>query len=162
HLGDFGLARPLETLRSRDPEYAGTLAYMPPEVVRARDEANPLRPDHRGDIYALGVILYQCLTGRLPFQGPSCEETAAQIVQGGAVPPRLLNPAVPPRLEEACLRALAKDPAARFATAADLAGALRAALPGTPTWLSRRWPWLAGAAGAVAALIVLVVLFFRR
>jgi serine/threonine protein kinase len=124
-LSDFGLAKvwdgtaPVPVPR-RHPD-AGTPEYMAPEQVRGRT-------DTRSDLYALGVVLYLLLTGRLPFTGASGEAVMAAQVGQVPVPPRLLNAAVTPTLEAVVLAALAKRPEDRYQTAEQLSAALLAAL----------------------------------
>src|SRR2546430_11791742 len=89
----------------------GTPAYMSPEQAAAS-----ARVDERSDIYSLGCVLYEMLAGELPFTGPSAESIVRQHL--AAAPPRVsaMRAAVPPAIEEAIVRALAKTPADRFAT----------------------------------------------
>jgi hypothetical protein len=126
---DFGLAASFEEVVRRKGLRSGTLAYMSPEQIAG--EAQLIGP--RSDIYALGVVFYEMLTGRLPYQARTPGALREQILFRPPVPPRSLNPSVPEELEAACLRCLSKLPADRFSTAAELAAALRA----SP---SRRWP----------------------
>ncbi len=128
---DFGLAASFEEVVRRKGLRSGTLAYMSPEQVAG--ESQLVGP--RSDIYALGVVFYEMLTGRLPYQARTPGALREQILFRPPVPPRSLNPSVPEELEAACLRCLSKLPADRFSTAAELAAALRASPP-------RRWPRL--------------------
>jgi hypothetical protein len=125
-IADFGLARPLASQagRTRDGEIVGTPPYMAPEQARgATGEIGP-----RTDVYALGAILYECLTGRPPFKGETVGETLEQVLTLNPVRPRRLNPRVPGRLEAICLQCLRKSPAERYASGAELAAALRSYL----------------------------------
>ena len=99
---------------------SGTLIYMPPEQVEGR--AHWL--DGRADLWALGVVLYEMLTGRRPFQGETYEEVKDEILHREPKPPRQIDIVVPAQLESICLKCLSKNPAGRFATAHDLASAL--------------------------------------
>jgi serine/threonine-protein kinase len=121
-LLDFGLALAGNLSRVTSSGAAiGTIDYVPPEVARGGD-AVPA-----GDLFGLGVVLYEALTGRLPFARGRVEDTLRAIVHEPPVPPRTLRAEIPPALEAAVLRALAKDPARRFATGEEFAAALRAA-----------------------------------
>lgn len=95
---------------------------MSPE--QARGEITSL--DRRTDLFSLGVVLYELLTGRRPFPSEQPHELREQILGADPTPPRRANPAIPPALETACLTALAKEPGERFQTAAAMAEALRA------------------------------------
>jgi tRNA A-37 threonylcarbamoyl transferase component Bud32 len=144
-LTDFGLARRDDAFYLDDRgAQLGTLSYMSPEQAAYRsDWAGPA-----ADIYSLGVVLYELLCGRVPFHDVDRESLVAQILQRPPVPPRSLDERIPARVEQACLRALEKDPAKRFRTAGDFGRALQAAV--NPT-ARRRWLAVAAAA-AVAGL----------
>src|SRR5262249_46319503 len=92
--------------------------------------------DARSDVYSLGVILYELLTGRLPFQGPA-HALPARVMEEAPVPPRKYDAALSPDLEAVCLKALAKRPQDRYATAAGLAVDLRAFQAGQPVTARR-------------------------
>jgi WD40 repeat protein len=117
-LLDFGLARSqggsdVEITRTGD--MFGTLAYMAPELLSRRGG------DHRADVYALGVTLYECLTHALPFRAESQTSLWRAIEAGQATPPRQHNPAVPPDLAAVMLTAMAASPTHRYQSAADFA-----------------------------------------
>ena len=120
---DFGLGVSQETY-SKPGQVAGTLTYMSPEQVRGQAH----RVDGRTDIFSLGIVLYQMLTGKLPFWAENAVEMIRRIEQDEPQPPRQLVHQITPVLEKICMTALAKDPAKRFTTAGDFAAALRAAV----------------------------------
>ena len=109
----------------------GTCAYMPPEQARASRAVT-----ERSDQYALGVILYECVTGRLPFEGATPYELTHAALHESPVPPRARNPALPEIFERAVLRALSRDPADRFSCVEELAAAL---LPFAEPRVAARW-----------------------
>ncbi|HEX8202199.1 MAG TPA: serine/threonine-protein kinase, partial [Isosphaeraceae bacterium] len=118
-LVDFGLAAGVGSAALG--ELSGTPAYMAPEQARAEPE----RIGVRTDVFGLGAVLYCLLTGSPPYRGRDAGEILEQARQGRITPPRALNPRVPRALERICLQALAADPAARQATAAELAAQLQ-------------------------------------
>jgi eukaryotic-like serine/threonine-protein kinase len=132
HLCDFGVARALTPAAlagaklTQTGAIVGTPEYMAMEALIASDEA-----DHRVDVYAVGVLLFECLTGAVPFEG-----SLAQILQRltSARPPRVsdVRPDVPAALSALVARCLEHDPAARFASMVEVAAALRACIPGSP------------------------------
>ena len=120
---DFGIARMAGSSHlTRTGLLVGTLRYMAPEQIRGEEV------DRRTDVYALGIVLYQLLTGRVPFDGTTDYSILRAQLEDAPPPPRSLAPAVPAEIERAVLRALAKDPAERFDSIADFHRALR--LPG--------------------------------
>lgn len=128
---DFGLAKlfaveerapidaPTEMLLSAPGLIVGTASYMSPE------QAKGSQVDARADLFSLGVMLYECVTGKLPFSGLTGMETRAQVIHVHPLPPSRLNPFVPPALDAVILKALAKDPEARYQSAGDLLDDLR-------------------------------------
>ena len=150
-ITDFGLAKRLESDASQTQSgtLMGTPNYMAPEQARGEvREVGPL-----ADVYALGVILYEMLTGRTPFLGASILDTLEQVRNQEPVPPSRLQPKVPRDLETICLKCLQKEPAKRYATAAALADDLRRFLAGEPI-LARpvgcAWSGLGGGASGIA------------
>jgi serine/threonine protein kinase len=129
HLMDFGLAkREAEAVTmTEEGQVLGTPAYMPPE--QARGESHHV--DARSDIYGMGVVLYELLTGELPFRG-NRRMVIRQVIDDEPRPPRGLNDKIPRDLETICLKAMAKNPARRYATARDMADDLRRFLRGEP------------------------------
>ncbi len=121
HVADFGLAIHESARWHRRGEVSGTPAYMSPEQVRGETH----RLDGRSDIWSLGVILYEMLTGRRPFLGDDVELLFDDIAHGEPKPPRQIDPALPPELERICLQCLSKRMTERYSTAADLADDLR-------------------------------------
>jgi eukaryotic-like serine/threonine-protein kinase len=124
-LTDFGIARALEQTRiTQVGSVVGTAAYLAPEQVRG-EEATPAT-----DVYALGVVLYQFLTGRLPYEGSTLAELAVRQQNERPLPPTTYNDEVPETLGAAVLRALEGDPSRRYASADELAGGLQRGLQG--------------------------------
>jgi tetratricopeptide (TPR) repeat protein len=166
---DFGLAKRLDgdSGQTRSGQVVGTPSYMAPE--QAAGQGNLAGP--AADVYALGAILYECLTGRPPFQAATSIDTLLLVLEQDPVPPTRLQPKLPRDLETVCLKCLAKEPRKRYATAEALADDLRRFLDGrpvlarrTPGW-ERAWKWArrkpawaaqialaVGAAGAIAGL----------
>jgi len=124
-LTDFGIARAIEQTRiTQVGSVVGTAAYLAPEQVRG-EEATPAT-----DVYALGVVLYQFLTGRLPYEGSSLAELAVRQQNEKPLPPDTYNSEVPETLGAAVLRALEGDPNRRYASADELAAGLRLGMEG--------------------------------
>jgi formylglycine-generating enzyme required for sulfatase activity len=127
YVADFGLALREEEF-GKGEGFAGTPSYMSPE--QARGEGH--RVDGRTDIFSLGVVLYELLTGRRPFRADSQAELLHQIATVEPRPPRQVNDAIPRELERICLKCLAKRASERFTTARDLADDLRHFLEQAP------------------------------
>jgi eukaryotic-like serine/threonine-protein kinase len=162
---DFGLAK-----RSRETTVfsltasgmiVGTPAYMSPEQAEARDEVGPAT-----DQWALGVMLYEILAGRLPFQGASAVEVLMKTVKEPVVPPTKIlraKGAVDERLERLCMRALKKDPAERFPSVKAFADGLGAWLKGgTIRRAPKRAAWVPAAVGGGILLAVLALFLLFR
>jgi eukaryotic-like serine/threonine-protein kinase len=166
-LSDFGLAKDQTSDRhlTETGQAMGTPCYMAPE--QARGDISALGPGT--DIYALGVILYELVTGRPPFQGATPLETLHRLVTEEALAPRQLQPRVPRDLETICLRCMEKEPRKRYATALDLAEDLTRFQAGEPiharpigvlgkTWRwCRRRPAVAGLTGLSAVMAVALI-----
>jgi serine/threonine protein kinase len=166
-IGDFGLARKLDAPAQQTHSGAilGTPSYMAPE--QARGDAKALGP--LVDVYALGAILYEMLTGRPPFKAATRLDTVFQVLNDEPVPVRQLNGAVPRDLETICLKCLHKEAGRRYAGAAEVADDLRRYQAGQPIearpvglpermakWVKRR-PALAGLVLVAAAAMVALV-----
>jgi WD40 repeat protein len=163
-ITDFGLAKLLDaaTAASRSGLILGTPSYMAPEQAAGHNQAT----GPAADIYALGAILYETLTGRPPFQGATALETLLQVRSEEPVTPVHLQPRCPRDLETICLKCLHKEPGKRYATAEDLADDLQRFLAGQPirarhtgplghAWCwCRRNPALAALAGTVVLLLL--------
>jgi predicted Ser/Thr protein kinase len=160
-ISDFGLARRVEggERLTQSGVLLGTPSYMAPEQARGRTQA--LGPPV--DIYALGAILYELLTGRPPFRGETAADTVLQVISQEPVPPSRLNPRVPRDLETICLKCLRKEPARRYPSAEELANDLRRFQAGEPIRarpvgaLERTWKW-ARRRPALATLLGVVLL----
>lgn len=165
-VGDFGLARRLEgdAGLTRSGGTIGTPSYMAPE--QARGDTDGVGPT--ADVYALGAILYEVLTGRPPFRAATAAETLRQVLTDDPAPPSRLNRSVPRDLETVCLKCLHKEPARRYPTAAALADDLGRFRRGEPVtarpisvverftkWVRRR-PTLA--VSMIAGLLVIVLI----
>jgi len=173
-IADFGLARASArpAVETQDGLIAGTPAYMSPEQAQGADDLDP-----RSDVYSLGATLYEVLTGDLPFRGTP-QMVLRQVVSDEPRPPRKLNDAVSRDLETVCLKAMAKEPHRRYASAADLAADLRRWLRGEPVrarpaglaerlWrLARRKPLAASLVSTLALVLAVgsaaVVTLWRR
>jgi WD40 repeat protein len=160
---DFGLAvrDEAEIVMTVEGQIVGTPAYMSPEQAAGQSH----RVDGRSDVYSLGVVLYELICGELPFRG-SKAMIIHQVLDEEPKPPRRLNDRIPRDLETICLKALAKQPARRYATARELAEDLRRFLHGEPIharpvgqaerfvrWC-RRNPLVASLAGTIALVLL--------
>jgi WD40 repeat protein len=165
-IADFSLAKELDAdgtnCQTRTGEILGTPSYMAPEQASGKvKEVGPA-----ADIYALGAILYELLTGRPPFTGESTLDTLEQVRRDEPVPPRRLQPRIPRDLETICLKCLAKSPGRRYADAQELAGDLHRFLDGKPIRarpvgrVEKLWRWCRrnpAVAGLTTAVVFLLV-----
>jgi hypothetical protein len=144
HLADFGLAKRVaaESMATYQGQVLGTPAYMSPEQARGDKDA----VDPRSDVYSLGVVLYELLTGEAPFRG-ELHMVLRQVLEEEPTPPRRLIGSLPRDLENICFRAMRKEVGQRYPTAAALAEDLRRFLDGGPVQArpvspaARGWRW---------------------
>jgi WD40 repeat protein len=167
HVTDFGLARRIEggAGLTQSGAIVGTPSYMPPEQARAEKGLTTAV-----DVYALGAILYELLTGRPPFQAATPLDTILLLLEKEPVRPRSLHPAIDRDLETICLKCLAKEPARRYGTALELAEDLERCAAGRPItarpvgtaercvkWVKRRPALATALAAAVLAVVGLTL-----
>jgi serine/threonine protein kinase len=171
-ITDFGLAKFIEREDNLTMSGAamGSPSYMPPEQAAGRlDQLGP-----HSDVYSLGAILYELLTGRPPFRAESAMSTMRQVMESEATAPRKLNAGVPPDLETICLKCLEKNPAQRYhsarALAEDLGRFLKhepiealpfSALRKTESWV-RRHPWTLMTAASLALMVLIGLLYWQH
>src|SRR5438309_1000348 len=172
HLTDFGLARLVETESTvtRTTDVLGTPSYMAPEQASGNNAA----VTSATDIYALGTVLYQLLTGSPPFMGRSTYETVRLLLETDARQPRLMNPKVDRDLSTICLKCLEKDPKRRYLSALALAEDLERWLRHEPIqarrtglvsrgnkWLRRKPAIAVSVASLVALIAVLAIVVWK-
>ncbi|MBN1344732.1 MAG: serine/threonine protein kinase [Phycisphaerae bacterium] len=161
-VADFGLAKAAEhDVVSQPGDIVGTLRYMAPEQLSGKSDA-------RSDIYSLGLTLYELVAFRPAFDDTNRSRLIQKITQSDPTPPRRLNPEIPRDLETIVLKAIARDPADRYATASDLAGDLQCFLEDRPVTarrigpIERLWRWsrrnraVAGLAGTALVLLIMI------
>jgi serine/threonine protein kinase len=163
-LLDFGIASKSGARRLTFGHFSrvmGTPDYIAPEQVRGK------RGDGRSDIYALGVILYEMLSGRMPFEGANPFAVMNNRLQNNPAPLKDIVPDLPPGLEAVIFKALARDPRERYASAAELASDLKnpeqvftrdRLMPREERRFLRAWPLLAAVPAAVFALLLYVAM----
>ncbi len=160
-VADFGLARILndDSRTTRSDTLVGTVAYLAPERV----SNTPCIAGPESDIYAVGVMLYECLTGRPPFQGEDTAKTLAMIRDLEPVPPSDLKPDIPRDLETICLKCLEKEPRHRYETADELADDLQRFLDDLPIrarplgYFAKSLRWCLRNKGSATAIGVAIV-----
>jgi serine/threonine-protein kinase len=162
-LIDFGIAARQGARRltfAKLSQVMGTPDYISPEQVKGK------RGDGRSDIYALGAMLYEMLTGQPPFSGPNPFAIMNDRLLNNPIPPRELNPEIPPPLQEVIYRALEREPQNRYATANEFAWDLEhldevgvADRPEMRDWKKRRTPWLRRALFYAGMALIPIVIF---
>ncbi|MGH9374914.1 MAG: serine/threonine-protein kinase [Terriglobia bacterium] len=162
-LIDFGIAGSEGMRRltfAKLSQIMGTPDYISPEQVKGK------RGDGRSDIYALGAMLYEMLTGKAPFQGPNAFAIMNDRLLNNPIPPREINPEISPELQEVIYRALERDPRKRYANAHEFAWDLdhldqvgAAERPELRDWKKRRSPWLKTALFYLALALIPVIVF---
>ena len=124
-LVDFGIAAAVDESR-REGALVGSAHYLSPEEVRGN------APTPQSDLYSLGVVMYECLTGRTPFQGETAEAVIAKRLAGPPPAPRTLNPNIPPAAEHVVMKAMARDANQRYQSAGEMLADLRRLAAGAP------------------------------
>ena len=162
-LIDFGIAGHEGSRRltfAKLSQLMGTPDYISPEQVKGK------RGDGRSDIYALGVMFYEMLTGKVPFQGPNAFAIMNDRLLNNPIPPREIDPSIPAELQEIIYRALERDPKNRYATAKEFLWDLEhpdqvgvAERPELRDWKKRRKPWLRQIAFYIMLALIPVVIF---
>jgi eukaryotic-like serine/threonine-protein kinase len=162
-LIDFGIAAQAGARRltfAKLSNVMGTPEYISPEQVKGK------RGDGRSDIYALGVMLYEMVTGKEPFQGPNPFAIMNDRVLNNPMPPREIDPSISPQLQEIIYRALERDPKNRYATAREFAWDLEhqdqvgvAERPELRDWRKRRAPWVRRALLYIMIALIPVIIF---
>jgi serine/threonine protein kinase len=162
-LIDFGIAGQAGARRltfAKLSQVMGTPDYISPEQVKGK------RGDARSDIYALGVIFYEMLTGKTPFQGPNPFAIMNDRLLNNPIPPREIDPTISPELQEIIYRAIERDPKNRYASAHEMALDLQhpekvgaAERPELRDWKTRRTPWVRRLLFYIMLALIPIVIF---
>ena len=162
-LIDFGIAANAGARRITFAKLSNTMGtpdYISPEQVKGK------RGDGRSDLYALGVMLYEMLTGKVPFQGPNPFAIMNDRLLNNPIPPREVDPAISPQLQEIIYRALERDPAKRYQNAAEFAHDLQhqdevgvADRPELRDWKERRSPLIRRILFYIMLALIPIVIF---
>jgi serine/threonine-protein kinase len=164
-VADFGIAKTADAELTETGQTLGTPSYMSPEQAAGHEV------DARSDVFSLGTMLYEMMTGRKPFTGANVYDIAAQVARHDPTPPRSIDPRLPRDLEIIALKAMAKKPDRRYATARAFAEDLRAWQEGRPIAARppslrerlaskiRRHPRISGAAAGLLALVTVASIF---
>jgi eukaryotic-like serine/threonine-protein kinase len=162
-LIDFGIAGQAGARRltfAKLSQVMGTPEYISPEQVKGK------RGDGRSDVYALGVMLYEMLTGKAPFQGPNPFAIMNDRLLNNPIPPREINPSISPELQEIIYRAIERDPKNRYANAHEMKLDLEhpekvgvSERPELHDWRKRRTPWLRKILFYIFLALIPIVIF---
>jgi len=162
-LIDFGIAGKEGSRRltfAKLSQVMGTPEYISPEQVRGK------RGDGRSDVYALGVMLYEMLTGKAPFEGPNPFAIMNDRLLNNPIPPREHDPSISPQLQEVIYRAIERDPKNRYPNAREMASDLEhldqvgvSERPELHDWKTRRTPWVRRALFIIMLVLIPVVIF---
>ncbi|MHC1769909.1 MAG: protein kinase [Verrucomicrobiia bacterium] len=161
YVADFGLAKLMEKDQDlvQSMPTVGTPGYAAPEQLQGGSQHATMA----ADVYSLGAVLYELLTGKAPFRGPTPVETIRQALDSAVKSPHSLNPAVDRDLETICLKCLQKEPKRRYPSAADLADDLERWLTSRPIqarpvgWVERSWLWCQRKPALAALAVALVI-----